>query len=59
MFEELLSEAVYYTPVDSGSESDDNDRPPRSAAEVQRAFAVCLKANNRLGQRRTCAVCSE
>ena len=38
--EELLSEAADDTPEDSGSESDNNDRPPRSAAEVQRAFAV-------------------
>ena len=57
--EELLSEAADDAPEDSGSESDDNDRPPRSAAEVQRAFAVWLKANYRLGQRRTCAVCGE
>jgi len=58
--EELLSEAPDDALEDSGSESDDdNDRPPRSAAEVQRAFAVWLKANYRLGQRRTCAVCGE
>ena len=57
--EELLSEAADDAPEDSGSESDDNDRPPRSAAEVQRAFAVWLKANYRFGQRRTCAVCGE
>ena len=55
--EELLSEAADDTPEDSGSESDNNDRPPRSAAEVQRAVAVRLKANYRLGRRSTCAVC--
>ena len=55
----LLSEVADDTPEDSGSESDNNDRPPRSAAEVQRAVAVRLKANYRLGQRRTCAVCGK
>ena len=53
--EELLSEAADDTPADSSSESGDNDRPPRSAAEVQRAVAVRLKAN----YRRTCAVCGK